>query len=316
MSGSNGFQTTVNTVQASAVAGDFASANPRATVDAGPGGLVAATGGVTVGRFAFRDPSNLQQVSNAFIGGAAQVAGFVAREQQGLNTTYLSTSSMLVPAGFGITLFKEGDFWVVNDGAGQALPGQKAYANFADGKVTFAATGSATKTGALTGSVAASTFSVTGSITGNVMTVTVVGSGTVVPGATISGTGVTSGSKVIRQLTGTTGGVGTYEVTPQEQSAASTTISGTYGTMTVTVAPASPLAVGMTLTNGTGAVVGSTITALGTGTGGTGTYILDNNTAVTSTADIQFATNVETKWTAESYGLAGELVKMTSWPNG
>ena len=306
-----GFQTAVSVLQAPAVAGDWASENPRASVNAGPGGLVAGAAGVYVGRFGWRDPGNLQSVLNTGFGAPT---GFIDRRQQGLNTTYLLDASMFIPAGFGMTLMKEGDYWVVNDGSSQAQPGQTAFANFADGKVTFGS--AATKTGALTGAITAQTFSVTGSITDNVMTVTAVGSGTVVAGGTISGTGVASGSKVVRQLTGTTCGIGTYEVSIAEQSAASTTISGTYGLLTVTVASASPLAVGMSLTDGTGAVVGTQVTQLGTGTGGTGTYIVDNNTAVSSTADIQFATNVATKWKAETFGLAGELVKITSWPNG
>lgn len=311
MSGTGGFQTAVNTLQAQAVAGDWASTNPRASVNAGPGGLVAGPGGVTIGRFGWRDAGDLSTVRNT---GSGAPTGFISRRQQGLNTTYLSVASMLIPAGFGLAMEKEGDFWVANDGATQAVPGQTCFANFADGKATFAA--AATKTGALTAAIAASTFSVTGSIAGTLMTVTAVGSGTVVAGATISGTNVISGSKIVRQLSGTPGGVGTYEVSIGEQDAASTTISGTYGTMTVTVAPATPLATGMSLTDGTGAVVGTILTQFLTGAGGTGTYVVDNNTVVSSTADIQFAINVATKWKAETFGLAGELVKISSWPNG
>lgn len=315
MSGTGGFQTSINTLQAPAVPGDFASANPRATVLAGPGGLIAGPGGLVVGRFCFRDSSDLRKVTNAYLGGAAQVAGFVAREQQGLNTTYLSNASNSIPAGFGATVFKEGEFWAQNDGSAEATPGMNVYANFADGKATAGT--AATKSGALTGSIAASTFSVTGSIADNLMTVTAVGSGTIVAGATISGTNVASGSKVVRQVSGTAGGIGVYEVSIAEQTAASTTISGTYGTMTVTAAPSGALAVGMTLTDGSGgAVVGSRITQLLTGTGGTGTYVLDNNTAVTSQTDIQFAMNVLTKWYVDSFALAGEPMKITSWPNG
>ena len=44
-----GFQKQVNLTPAPAVAGDYASANPHVSVLAGPGGLVAGVGGVTVG---------------------------------------------------------------------------------------------------------------------------------------------------------------------------------------------------------------------------------------------------------------------------
>lgn len=311
----NGFQTSVATLQAPAVAGDFASTNPRASVLAGPGALIAGLGGLTVGLFAwvtgFEDSDGTPAQANNF--GAGPVAGFVHREQQGLITTYLQDASMLVPAGFPVTLHQAGDFWVKNDGATPVSFGQKAYANFANGKATFAATGSAA-TGSGTGAVAASTFSVTGSIAGNVMTVTAVGSGTVVPGATISGTGVTTGTQVVSQLSGTPGGIGTYAVNLGGQSVASTTISGTYGTLTLSAISTGTVGVGDSI-SGTNVVAGTQITALGTGTGGTGTYIVNNNTVVASTT-ITYATNVETKWTAMSQAAPGELVKISSYPLG
>lgn len=66
--------------------------------------------------------------------------------------------------------------------------------------------------------------SVTASITGNVMTVSAVGSGTLYVGNTLSGTGVTVGTVILSQLTGTTGGVGTYNVSPS-QTVSSTTVT-------------------------------------------------------------------------------------------
>lgn len=68
--------------------------------------------------------------------------------------------------------------------------------------------------------------SVTGSIAGQILTVTVVGSGTLNVGNTITGTGVTAGTVILNQLTGTTGGVGTYTVSAS-QTVASTTITTT-----------------------------------------------------------------------------------------
>lgn len=72
---------------------------------------------------------------------------------------------------------------------------------------------------------AGSAASVTASIATTTMTVTAVGSGTLTPGQTISGSGVTAGTKIVKQLTGTPGGVGTYQV-DTSQTAASTTIAG------------------------------------------------------------------------------------------
>ena len=77
----------------------------------------------------------------------------------------------------------------------------------------------------------AQTFSTTASIApntngaGGVMTVTVLGSGIVYPGMTVLGTGVAVGTYILSQLTGTTGGVGTYQVSVS-QTVGSTTLTG------------------------------------------------------------------------------------------
>lgn len=307
-----GFQTQVNTQPAPALAGDFADHNPRVSVAAGPGGLVAGASGVTVGRFAWwsnsaQDGDTAPAVVNNFGFGAP--AGFVARHQQALITTYLSDASMVIAAGYPLTLYSAGAFWVKNDGSGQVGLGQKAYANYADGKVTFAATGSAA-TASATGSIAANTGSFTGSIAGNVLTITAVGSGTVVVGGILSGTGVATGTQVVSQISGTAGGVGTYAVNIGEQTVASTTISETYGTFTAASALSGTFVVGGIL-SGTGVTAGTKITALGTGTGGLGTYIVDLTQTASSTT-ITGTTNYETKFIAMSTGLAGELVKISS----
>jgi hypothetical protein len=312
----SGFQTQAYYNPSPAVEGDFASTNPRATVLAGPGGLVAGVSFI-VGRAIwvtsnYVDADGAPAVANAF--GAGAIAGIAHREQQGLITQYLQEATMVVPAGFPVTVFDAGDFWVKNNGASTALPGMKAYASFADGKFTAAAANSGSTASGSASSIAANTFSVTGSISGNVMSVTVVGSGTVVPGATISGTGVASGTQIVSQLSGTPGGIGTYSVSIASQTVASTTISGTYGTLTVGGTVAGVFGIGQSL-SGTNVVAGTTITALGTGTGGAGTYIVNNNTVVASTA-ITAATNIETKYFVRSTALAGELMKISSRAQG
>lgn len=313
-----GFQTQVYSQPAAAVAGDRASQNPIASFDAGPGGLVSGAS-LFVGRFAWvtgaTDPNNAPTVANSF--GAGIPAGFLMRNQQGLNTTFLSYAGMQVQPGAQTALQIQGDFWVVNDGSTEAIIGQKAYANLADGKVTFAATGSPTTGPSATGSsIAASTFSVTGSIANDVLTVTAVSSGTIVAGATISGSGIASGTKVLSQISGTTGGAGTYRVSIPDQTVASTTVSGTYGTMTIGTVTQGNFAVGQQL-NATGSVVaGTTITQALTGTGGSGsTFVVDNNTVVGSQV-ISALTTVETKFVARSAGPAGAIIKISSWGTG
>jgi hypothetical protein len=319
------FQSQVNVVQAPAVQGDFASANPRQVVLAGPGGIVAGPAGVLVGLACWTTPPVDADNSPAFANnfGSGPITGILHREQQGLIEVYLQEASLLVPAGFPVTLFSAGDFWVKNAGSGQAQIGQKAYAGFSSGTWTFAATGSPTQSGTSTASsIAAETFSATGSIAGDVMAVTAVGSGTIYPGAAISGTNVASGSTVVSQLTPlltgeTTGGVGRYYVSLPEQTVASTTISGTYGLLTVGGTITGTWGVGSVVTGsgGGGVTTGTIITALGTGTGGAGTYVVNLTQTVTSST-IDATGNVETKWIAMSSGAAGELIKISSQPLG
>lgn len=316
---SGGFQQQVYAQPAAAVAGDRASQNPLFSFDAGPGGMVSGAA-LFVGRFAWADPpldpNGGPTIANS--NGTGPVAGFVMNVQQALNTTFLSNAGMQIAQGQQCALQIGGDFWAVNDGSTDAVPGQKAFANYADGKVTFAAAGSTPATGAsATGSdVAAATFSVTGYIENDdELVVTAVGSGTVVAGATISGTGVNTGTKILSQISGTPGGIGRYRVSLAQADVASTTISGTYGILTVGTLTAGNFAVDQVIT-GTNVVAGTTITQLLTGTGGSGsTFVVDNNTVVASTAITAYG-NVETKWYARSAGLPGQLVKISSSPLG
>lgn len=70
----------------------------------------------------------------------------------------------------------------------------------------------------------AGTFSSTGQISGTTLTITNVVSGALYIGATITGTGVTAGTRVINFLTGS-GGVGTYTVSVSQTVAPGTAIS-------------------------------------------------------------------------------------------
>ncbi|WP_457154095.1 gp53 minor capsid family protein [Mesorhizobium sp. P5_C1] len=315
----SGFQTQAFYNPAPAVEGDFASTNMRTTALAAAGALVCGALGVIVGRFAWLtsaqvDSDNAPAVVNTF--GTGPVAGFIHREQQGLIEVYLQESTMLVPAGFPITVYNEGDFWVRNAGVTPAQVGQKVYANYADGKATAAPTG--TPNGATTsvGSIAAATSGFVGSIVGNVLAVTAVNAGTIYPGTTISGIDVATGTKIVSQLSGTPGGVGTYAVSIPDQSVdPGTVIAGTYGVFTAGGVIAGVFGVGDTLT-GAGITAVTTICQQITDpAGGAGTYAVDVNTVVAAAA-ITAATNVETKWTVRSFAQPGELMKISAWPQG
>ena len=314
-------QTQVQNQESQGVAGDRASQNPIATYDAGPGGLVADTAGVAVGNFCWvippADPNGTNQIATQ-TRGIGNVAGFLYNDLQALDTVFLSDATLVIPQGLPVALAVQGDFWVVNNGTTEAQVGQKAYASFGTGAASFTTSGSPTSAASSTGStVTAQTFSVTGSIASDLMTVTAVGSGIVYPGATISGIGIASGTQIASQLTPllsgeATGGIGRYYLTvSQQKNIASETITGTYGLLTIGTVTTGTFAIGQSLT-GTGVVSGTQITAEGSGVGGTGTYIVNNNTAVGSST-IGANGNVETKWYAASAAAPGGLVKITSW---
>lgn len=202
------FQTSVNANPAYAVAGDFASANPWRSVDAGVTQYVAAPTGVTIGLGGWSNPDT-GLTSNTYNGG---LFGVVGRTQQGYITTFLGSASMVINGGLPITTYDGGDFWVAfASGAAFKL---KVFANLTTGAFTARAAGTTPAGGSgSASSIAGTTLTVGGTVTG-----------TFAPGQIISGSGVTSGTYIVAQLTGTTGGAGTYSVSAS-QTVASTAIS-------------------------------------------------------------------------------------------
>ena len=283
-----GFPSRVNVVQAPAVAGDPASTNPRFTVDAGPGSLVAGPAGVTVGYFAWAtsnglaDPSTGETdfyniVSNS---GVSTPTGFVGRRQgDALITQFLADSTMVIPQGLEVTLYSGGDFWTVNNGATSTAPNQKAYANYATGAVTFAATGTPPTGASVTASVAVNSSTsytittntaVSCSIAGTTMTVGAV-TGVVAPGQVVTGTGVNVTTTIVAQLTGSPGATGTYQVSVS-QTVPSFTATFSGGCFTPAATITGYFAPGQTL-SGTGITSTNTILAQISGTtGGAGVY--------------------------------------------
>ena len=325
-----GFQTQVSVQPAPGVAGDFCSNNPRFTVDAGPGGLVAGPGGVTVGGFAWYngvvDPDGTPtQVSSNWNGWPLsgwtsgqtnnQVAGFVGRNQQGLITTFLSDASMVIPAGFPMFLYSGGDFWVKNSGTVQALPGMKAYANLANGAVAFNTTGNAPGGASGTGPIIVLNSSFTASITGNLLTVTAIasGGGNIQPGMTITGTAggtIAASSQITYQVSGSVGGTGVYVLNIPEQTYSSATVTGSIGQLSIGTLTSGTFGVGQ-IVGGTGTAANTIITALASGTGGTGTYWVAP-AQIMSSSPVNTVGFAETKWIAASSALTGELCKITS----
>lgn len=291
-----GFQTQVNLQPAPAVAGDFASANPRVTVLAGPGGLVAGSnipsgltiGGVLVGRFAWAAPgTSINQSSGEIDGmltvnsnGSGAPTGFVHREQQGLITVFLQEATQLIPQGLPVVLHNEGDFWAVNAGSAASYVGEPIYAINATGAVVPSASVPADAT-LTTITVVANDLNVSAiapnvfvaGISGTTMTVASVTTGGLYAGQTLTGTNVAAGTTVVRQLTGATpGGTGTYQVNISQTVATGTTITGSGSWLTVTSMTNGVILVGMVISGG--GVTAATVLAGGSGTGGAGTYPL------------------------------------------
>jgi hypothetical protein len=116
-------------------------------------------------------------------------------------------------------------------------------------------------TGTYTLTYTGSTASFTGSISGTTLTVTAISAGTIIVGQVLTGNSVTSNTTITSQLTGTTGGIGTYVVDlSQTRSSgdftgtytlASTTLSVLSTVMTVTAVASGSLSIGQFLT-GTG----------------------------------------------------------------
>jgi hypothetical protein len=317
MSGS--FQTATHNLQAPGIAGDFASANPRAVLLSSQyynvAGFKAGPLGLTIGLFCWADASTRTLLNNF---GAGAPDAFVGRQGAGaLITTYLNAYGMTIPAGFQYgNAYNAGDFFVVNNGTAEATPGMKAYANNVTGVATFAATGAPTQGGTSTASTIApeTGSSASSTIVDNLFTTGPSVTGTLVVGGVLSGTNVASGTVIQSQVTPllageVAGGVGRYIVSPRDQTVTSTTISETYGLLTVGGSVAGTFAPGQSLYDGSTTSYG-TITAAGTGVGGAGTYYTQTRTVSSGTVDSY--TNTETKWYCESFGQPGDVVKIST----
>lgn len=205
------FQKTVNSQPSPGVEGAIASSNYPAIYVTGPGGLVTGANGANIGRFAWATPQTSvggaiagERVdSNALLvadGVDRAPSGFLANEQQGLFTTYLSESGLTMLAGQACELFTRGDFWM-KAAAAVTARNLKVFANMQTGQAQAAATGS---------TIAANTF--TASFATNVMTVTVAPAVPLQVGDAVVSAGVAA-STYIKALGTGTGGTGTYTLT-------------------------------------------------------------------------------------------------------
>lgn len=201
------FQKTINTYSSPAAAGQVASGNPTAWYVAGPNAVVSGALGLTVAAFAWATPITVGDTperadSNALLvaAGLSRVPdGFVVNEQQGNIQLVLQESGMSILPWQAVELMTRGDVWAKLPAGIAASRKQKVFASMIDGSIATGAAGATVSGTAVTASFAT-----------NVMTVTV--GSNIKPGSLIVGAGVPANTYVVAQLTGTTGGAGTYSL--------------------------------------------------------------------------------------------------------
>ena len=134
------FQKNVGINNKVAIEGDRANQNPT-IYDAV--NFLAGSGGVKVGGFVFRDPSDESQV--VMTGSSvAVVEGFVERVQN-VNGFTFDPASMDIAEGENVTVARKGDFYVEADGA--VSVGDTLYTNYETGTYTFTSGAKTTDTG-------------------------------------------------------------------------------------------------------------------------------------------------------------------------
>jgi len=108
---------------------------------------------------------------------------------------------------------------------------------------------------------------------------------TIIIGMQVSGSGISTGSYITSNISGTsTGSSSSWGVNLTSAATGPITITATPVVMNITGVTSGTLSVGMTLT-GTGITAGTTLTSLGTGSGATGTYyVIPAQTQASSTS--------------------------------
>lgn len=301
-----GFQRFVNTDLPVAVEGDFASANPRASMLSIGSQLVAGAAGLIVGRFGralLADGS----VSNAKPAGASRI-GFIHRDQPALITGWLQQSTLTVQAGLEVVMFDMGDFWARFTGG--ATTGQKVFSSNLDGAAEAGTAGSPPAVASATGAAGAT---MTASIAANLLTVTAV-TGVISVGDLITGAGVEPDTYVASLGTGT-GGTGTYNLTTATETVASESMVALSTIMVVSAVGTGALAVGQELSNTGGTIAPQTgITSQLSGSAGAaGNYgILPRQQFASTTVAASAAS--ETIFYVHSDCLPGELAMISDRP--
>lgn len=312
------FQTRVNLYNPLGVEGDFASANPRATVLTTDGGaLIAGPLGVTIGQFAWisadgRTVTNQGQYPN-------QPDGFVHRDQQGLLTQYLQAAGSVIPPGFPVTLMRAGDFLDKNTGPSAITRYSTLYASYLDGSLQTAASTAGSVTATLGSTNTASlgaTFTGAASVASNQLVVTAV-TGLISIGDTVSGSGITDAPTILAQTLGTTGGAGTYTLSANETCTGGTVTC--FGDVVKVTAVSQYISVGDSITHASYPASATIASQTSGTTGSTGVYTMSaRGTAyvASTTAVLTFGLTVTvTAVGSGSFGVGQPVVDATTGGN-
>lgn len=212
-----GFQRVINREPAPAVAGDFASNNPRSSVvpPVESGFVVAAAQAVTCGFFAWGGANGKVYSSLAGAPAGGSAIGFVGRQANIPSvqiTAYLAESKMTLNDGMPATLFNGGDYWASLQGG---AIGDPVFAVEATGAPSLVDDATTAPTGFTLASVApvnaVSNAATTIAAATGIMTVAVVASGVLEVGQRVTGVGVVDPTYITKQLTGAAGAAGTYQ---------------------------------------------------------------------------------------------------------
>jgi hypothetical protein len=118
--------------------------------------------------------------------------------------------------------------------------------------------------------------------TSTVLDVTAEASGTLQTGDVLSGTGVTVGTAIVGQLTGSAGSTGTYRMSGAAQKFSSTSVTSLSATLKVTAVASGTVVAGLLL-SGTSVTATTRVTGQISGTtGGVGLYSLDHSSTTIS----------------------------------
>lgn len=132
------FQSDVKIYRGVGQVGHPASVSPIIAAAGGPGAFKAATAGVSIATFVFRDAADPKVVTNVAPAADSKPIGFIQNLGQAI-IGYGQSASMLIRGGVEVSPKVGGDFWAKSSTV--ATNGQKVFASVTDGTIATGAAG-------------------------------------------------------------------------------------------------------------------------------------------------------------------------------